>query len=114
VPIWITAEHPAINWSTSDEFAAEEAAFFGNLFSAEPAGYVCFGHDVATSPIPGRVCVNHSSCPYYDPYLARGGSCRLNDACRAHVSLDGVEGYESCAVGETTWSRVITTWKPAN
>jgi hypothetical protein len=110
VPIWLTGEHPAIDWATSVDFPEQEAGFFGNLFSEPPRAYVCYGDDVAVDPIPGRVCVGAVSCPYLDPYLAQGGSCR--SACAVHGTGSGLgDGYAACAAAGETFSRVITTWK---
>ena len=111
VPIWLTAAHPAIDWSTSEEYPNEEAGYFGNLFSAQPVAFVCFGRGLQVNPIPGRVCVGDATCPYLDPYLVHGGACDARAACSSHADGSKREGYESCSVEGHAFSHVVTVWK---
>ena len=111
VPIWLTASNSAIDWSTSEEYPNEEAAYFGNLFAAEPAAFVCFGKDREVDPIPGRVCVGDAACPYVDPFLAYGGACDVRAACSSHTEGAKREGFESCTVKGRAFSHVVTVWK---
>ena len=113
VTIWTTAEHPAIDLSKRASFPLEEAAFFGNLFGDAPEAYACHGANSAEHPIAGRVCDGTSSCPYANPYAGLGGSCSSLGGCSsARLSSGETSGYATCSVGRSSFSNVITTWKP--
>jgi hypothetical protein len=113
VTIWVTADHPAVELTRSKAFPREEASYFGNLFSASPEAYVCYGEQAMERPIPGRVCTESASCPYSDPYAADGGYCTTPKACATAFTPSGERsGYTDCRVGERTFSHVVTSWKP--
>ena len=113
VGIWLTADHPAVDLTTSTAYPLEEAAYFGNLFSGAPEAYVCYGRQAAERPIAGRVCTGSRGCPYVDPYAFAGGSCEALSSCSpGHAPSGERSGYTDCRVGERTWSHVVTAWKP--
>jgi hypothetical protein len=112
VSLWFTSDHPSVDLGTSKDYPLEEASYFGNLFSSSPEAHVCYGRDVATRPIPGRVCTNDSGCPYSAPYALSGGSCEAMSACEVGTAANGERsGYTACRVGDKRFSHVMTTWK---
>lgn len=103
VPVWMTADHPAVGRGTSDAFPRQEGAFFGNLFTDPPQAFYCKGRDYQSNPASGRIGSAQVNPPYTDAFadaFASQGDCQQ----RCQVTAGAVS---SCG----TWDNVVTVYR---
>ncbi len=125
VAMSLRGEHPELAWTPAleDEFEVEEAAFYGNLFAAQPEKYACIGRGLfdgswagQSSYLQGRVCgLTGAGCD-----VETTGTCHsitgdgITDSATCNRSDDG-SAYAGCGTqardraGET-FDEVITVY----
>lgn len=116
--VWISLRglHPGLAWddAIAADFPIQEAAFYGNLFAAEPALYACIGRSLfngswATqgSYLHGRVCgVQPESCG-----LSQTGSCAplTGDISGSYTAVCDIPAGETGGFGDCHTERPART-----
>lgn len=96
-PIALRGGHPALDWPNEleEEFEVEEAAYYGNLFEADPEKYACIGRGLfdgswadQASYLKGRICG------------LTGSDCGLETTGTCHsITGDGIADSSTCQEG---------------
>ena len=101
VKLWISADHPAVGLGDHGNYSLYEATFYGNVFRAAGARYLCRGSD-ADDSLGSRTC---GSLPTGACGFIEWGDCDDPGRC-----ID-VDGYDTrCADGSGVRYASISTF----
>lgn len=111
VPISVRGSHSALEdgmeHTETQDFPVEEAAFYGNIFSAHPVAYVCKGEQTPSRDLKDRLCAETSATPPLTEcqFILTG---RCMKVCSYRDSRDGY--YARCQSPDGVYQEVITVY----
>ncbi len=92
--------HPALGTSPADpRFVAQEAAFYGNLWSSPPEAFACMGREAIFGVFGGRICSDGESC----------GFARVKERCK-DLCADDHGSFKDCQGAAKKYKNAITVF----
>jgi hypothetical protein len=110
VPISIRGPHAALTVSSTEkrDYAAHEAAYYGNLFAETPELYACEGDDAIAGIAKARFCgVDNPDCPLVITGPCHDAACAKPAQSEACENRDAKLGYATAC---HTASFACGTW----